>query len=81
MKPVQVIMLSPLHIAFRFKIKKERLKELRRTDSFPEPDHSRKIAETMLTVPYWRHETVAKFLESHPEEDNRRDYHNVLCLL
>jgi hypothetical protein len=69
-------MLTPTHIAFEFKIKRERLKELRGVGSFPEPDHLRPVSDTEITVPYWRRETVAKFLEEHPEEDNRRDYHN-----
>lgn len=78
MKPSPNKLLSPLSIAFNFQIKRERLQELRTAGSFPEPDRLRVVSSSAVMVPYWRYEVVSKFLEDHPEEDNRRDYHRCI---
>ena len=65
MKPVQVTMLTPTHIAFEFKIKKGRLKELRAEGIFPEPDYLRPVCGGSIHVPYWKRETVAEFITSY----------------
>jgi hypothetical protein len=77
-KPIVVKLLNPLHVAFEFKISRNRLKELREMGSFPEPDYLRPIGEGGAKVPYWKRETVSQFLIDYPEEDNRRSYHYAL---
>lgn len=79
MKPVRITMLSPTHLAFEFKISKERLHELRVEGSFPEPDLLRPLGDASCTVPYWKRETVSKFLKSHPEEGNQRSFTCPFC--